>query len=173
MCENKIPKETKGQFFPDLDLTAKLLARTNEPKVGDIGQANSSKPLIEELDVDNTNPGAQAERDLAEGEQFNWEVKQDVPTNPDLTSTATDNSDVNLKPIKYGFNNQYDNIVGVSVANGNDINELADPENTPENARIIERLIKENIKFDPEMYAADYIMKVHPEQDDENKILRN
>ena len=56
MCENKIPKETKGQFFPDLDLTAKLLARTNEPKVGDIGQANSSKPLIEELDVDNTNP---------------------------------------------------------------------------------------------------------------------
>ena len=112
-------------------------------------------------------------KDLAEGEQFNWEVKQDVPTNPDLTSTATDNSDVNLKPIKYGFNNQYDNIVGVSVANGNDINELADPENTPENARIIERLIKENIKFDPEMYAADYIMKVHPEQDDENKILRN
>jgi len=168
----KIPKETKGQFFPDLDLTAKLLARTNEPKVGDIGQANSSKPLIEELDVDNTNPGAQAERDLAEREQFNWEVKQDVPTNPDLTSTATDNSDVNLKPIKYGFNNQYDNIVGVSVANGNDINELADPENTPENARIIERLIKENIKFDPEMYAADYIMKVHPEQDDENKNFK-
>ena len=109
---------------------------------------------------------------MAEGEQFNWEVKQDVPTNPDLTSTATDNSDVNLKPIKYGFNNQYDNIVGVSVANGNDINELADPENTPENARIIERLIKENIKFDPEMYAADYIMKVHPEQDDENKNFK-
>ena len=124
---------------------------------------------MKELDVDNTNPGAQAEG-IWQKVNNSIGVKQDVPTNPDLTSTATDNSDVNLKPIKYGFNNQYDNIVGVSVANGNDINELADPENTPENARIIERLIKENIKFDPEMYAADYIMKVHQNKTTKTKF---
>lgn len=173
----RIPKEIKGQFFPDLDLTAKLLARTNEPKLGDVGQQEkSTKPLIEEVG-DNTI--SQAEKDLEEGEQFNWEVEQQVPTNPstNIEKLGSDGDDitstnVNLQPIKYGFNNQYDQIVGVSIANGNDINELGNPESTPDTDRIIERLIKENIKFDPEIYAADYIMEKYPAIDDDKDFKK-
>ncbi|KAI5960500.1 hypothetical protein KGF57_001896 [Candida theae] len=160
----KIPKENKGQFFPDLDLTAKLLARTNENKVG---EQKERKPLIEEMDVNNEVSNDQAEKDLQEGEDFNWEIKQDMP--PSLEPLGTEES-LKLSAVKYGFNNQYDGIVGVSVSNGNDINGLGDPESTSENDRIIERLIKENIQFDPEIYAADYIMEKHPTPDDDKNF---
>ncbi|CCG21306.1 Shq1 protein [Candida orthopsilosis Co 90-125] len=163
----KIPKEKKGQFFPDLDLTAKLLARTNENKVDD---QKEKKPLIEELDVDNQVRNDQAEKDLQEGEDFNWEIKQEVPSNPTLEPHGNDESLKISSSVKYGFNNQYDGIIGVSVSNGNDINGLGDPEATPENDRIIERLIKENIQFDPEIYAADYMMEKHPTSDDDKNF---
>ncbi|KAI5951853.1 hypothetical protein KGF54_004928 [Candida jiufengensis] len=163
----KIPKENKGQFFPDLDLTAKLLARSNNNEVQSTEQR---KPLIEELDVNNDNIiNSQAEKDLNEGENFNWEVEQEVPKNPTLGPNIQE--DNTLTPdVKYGFNNQYDGIVGVSVSNGNDINGLGNPEQTPENDRIIERLIKENIQFDPEIYAADYIMEKYPTPDDDKNF---
>ncbi|KAG5417332.1 hypothetical protein I9W82_004965 [Candida metapsilosis] len=159
----KIPKENKGQFFPDLDLTAKLLARTNENTVE---KQKEKKPLIEEMDIKNEVSNDQAEKDLQEGEDFNWEIKQEVPSLEPLD----DNLRVNTNDNKYGFNNQYDGIVGVSVSNGNDINGLGDPEATPVNDRIIERLIKENIQFDPEIYAADYIMEKHPTPDDDKNF---
>lgn len=133
----RIPKETKGQDFPDLDLTAKLLARNNEEEV--------KKPLIQELDNNDI------EQVMQEGEDFNWEISQDNPEEKLMPST------------KYGFDNQYNDIVGVSISNGNDINELGDPENTDDNQRILERLIKENIKFDPEYYASDYLVELEDE----------
>lgn len=146
----KIPKEVKGQEFPDLDLTAKLLARANE--LGATGV--KEKPLIEEMDVDNA---VDTVKKFEEGDKFDWEISQNMPEQLIPTN-------------KYGFNNQYDGIVGVSVSNGNDINELGDPENTPESQRIMERLIKENIKFDPEYYAADFMMSKRPEEDEKDFI---
>lgn len=146
----KIPKEVKGQEFPDLDLTAKLLARTNE--LGTATSVVKDKPLIEEMDVDNA---VDTQRKFEEGDKFDWEISQNMPEQMIPTN-------------KYGFNNQYDGIVGVSMSNGNDINELGDPENTPEGQRIMERLIKENIKFDPEYYAADYMMSKTPEEDEKD-----
>ncbi|KAG7663933.1 uncharacterized protein J8A68_002560 [[Candida] subhashii] len=157
----KIPKETKGQHFPDLDLTSKLLARTNELQPPPAQQEQAPRPLIEELDVDNTQ--TQAEKDLTEGEAFNWEIKQDAVVQEEA---------ITIEGNKYGFNNQYDKIVGISVSNGNDINELGDPENTAEDDRIIERLIKENIKFDPEIYAADYIMEKYPNPNEDDKYFK-
>lgn len=147
-CVNiRIPKETFGQHFPDLDLTSKLLARKQE------NQTDVKKPLIEELDISNQvsidNSGLQEE-----AESHDWEIKQEVPENQ-------------LLGPRYGFNNAYDNIVGVSMSNGNDINELGDPEAAAPNDRVLERLIKENIKFDPEYYAADYIMEKYPSPDDD------
>lgn len=147
-CVNiRIPKETFGQHFPDLDLTSKLLARKQE------NQTEVKKPLIEELDISNQvsidSPGLQEE-----AETHDWEIKQEVPENQ-------------LFGPRYGFNNAYDNIVGVSISNGNDINELGDPEAAAPNDRVLERLIKENIKFDPEYYAADYIMEKYPSPDDD------
>ncbi|KAL6452189.1 SHQ1 Protein SHQ1 [Candida maltosa Xu316] len=99
---------------------------------------------------------------MEEGEHFDWEVKQEIPTDPSLNVDGD-----GVRPVKYGFDNQYDHIVGVSISNGNDINELGNPEQTAPTDRIIERLIKENIKFDPEIYAADYVMETHPVDDDD------
>lgn len=148
----KIPKLTHGQHFPDLDLTAKLLARKLEPEP-------ASKPLIEELDVSNTvaEPAAENSEHVAqEGAAHDWEIEQSVPEQ--------------LLGPQYGFNNAYNQIVGVSTSNGNDINELGDPESAAPNDRVLERLIKENIKFDPEYYAADYIMEKHPSPDDDKSF---
>lgn len=155
----KIPKENKGQHFPDLDLTSKLLARTNELQPPPTAQ---QRPLIEELDVENAD--TRVEKDFTEGEQFNWEIKQDA--------AIPEQETIMIEGNKYGFNKQYDTIIGVSVSNGNDINELGDPENTLDDNRIVERLIKENIKFDPEIYAADYIMEKYPNPQEDDKYFK-
>lgn len=126
----KLPKETKGQDFPDLDLAAKLLTRSDD---------KTKKPLIEELDTGVTEQGLQEAHN-----EINWEIPQQPAEKIDA--------------VAYGFNNAYSETVGISLAKGNDINELGDPENTPETDRVLERLIKENIKFDMEYYAADYVM---------------
>lgn len=146
----KLPKETKGQHFPDLDLTAKLLARKEESA----NQTPQTKPLIEELDVTNS-ISETTSNNLPNPELHDWEVKQEIAL--EVPSTT----------ITYGFNKAYNQMVGVSLSNGNDINELSNPEAAPENERILERLIKENVKFDPEYYAADYIMQKHPSPDDD------
>ncbi|EEQ37962.1 hypothetical protein CLUG_02085 [Clavispora lusitaniae ATCC 42720] len=143
----RLPKEIRGQHFPDLDLVAKLLARKDET-----GPAAAAKPLIEELDV--TNDVSDTAQVAQEAEAHDWEIEQTQAEAP-------------LAHAGYGFNNAYSQLVGVSVANGNDINELGDPESAAANDRVLERLIKENIKFDPEYYAADYIMEKHPSADDD------
>lgn len=151
----KIPKEIKGQQFPDLDMTAKLLARTNELASSQSTTTKASdKPMIEEMDVNNMS----VQDTFKEGEKFDWQIDQQVPNANEFT--PADNN--------YGFNNVYSQIIGVSISNGNDINELGDPENTPESSRIMERLIKENIKFDPEYYASDYILSLSPEDDEKD-----
>lgn len=144
----KIPKLDKGQYFPDLDLTAKLLARKQDAEP-------ASKPLIEELDVTNSVP-APTDAVAQKAEAHDWEIEQAVPQQT-------------LGP-QYGFNGAYNQIVGISTSNGNDINELGDPESAAPDDRVLERLIKENIKFDPEYYAADYIMEKHPSPDDDKSF---
>lgn len=175
-CVNiRIPKEVKGQFFPDLDLTTKLLARLNEPTAATPADSASStlanKPLIEEMDVDNTviAPSTTTQQDqLKEGEQFSWEVTQSAAETP--ADELLEGDDARLDAgveFRYGFNNTFSEIIGISMSNGNDINELGDAEHTAPNDRIMERLIKENIKFDVEYYAADYIMQKYPSPDDD------
>ncbi|CCE89057.1 Piso0_001855 [Millerozyma farinosa CBS 7064] len=154
----KIPKLNKGEWFPDLDLQAKLLARqVNNEQIREVDSvkkdepSQKSGPLIEELDVSNNIVDTQNSSDHAEeGEMFNWEVKQTVPPADQMDNPQQSSN-------MYGFNNRYKDIVGISVSNGNDINELGDPESTPPKDRVTERLIKENIKFDVEYYASDYI----------------
>lgn len=157
-CVNiRLPKESKGQHFPDLDLTAKLLARKDEPA------ANvQSKPMIEELDISRTvadpnpNPKGDSLEFMAnEGQTHEWEIHQAMEPESPIATNA------------YGFNNAYSQIIGVSLSSGNDINELSGPESSLAPDRIVERLIKENIKFDPEYYAAEYIMEKNPSEDDD------
>lgn len=151
----RVPKLNKGEFFPDLDLGAKLLARMNEPSdPKTLSDPNSSKPkgLIEELDIsENLDISGLPNRQYTQLEQeamdYDWEIPQTLPT-PMTDLKAS---------VKYGFNNQYSDYLTPSLANGNDINEISDPDHLQPDDRIMERLIKENIKFDMEYYANDYI----------------
>lgn len=132
-CINcKILKAEKGTEFQDLDLHSKLLAgKYEEPSKG---------PLIQELDIDVENIDTIRE----EGQSLDWEIKQKV---------FEEEGPVD----KYGFDRQYNGYIGVSLPNGNDINELEDPEHTGPEDRVKERIGKENLKFDPEYYAAEYM----------------
>lgn len=180
----KIPKLNKGEVFQDLELPQKLLARAGETvgeekvlgtkellsEMGVSADENlirevdadlrkeetkqedgPKRPLIEEVGGTKTD----LEKTAEEGTAFNWEINQTLET----PSTDT--------KIKYGFDNRFDSVVGVSLSNGNDINELDDPEHTSADDRIKERLLKENFKFDPEYYAADYMTSKYSEDDPE------
>lgn len=158
-CINiRLPKLNKGENFPDLDLGAKLLARLNEPSNTFNDPRIKEKPtsLIQEVDVsngiindnENAKQGSTQYSQLAqEALDYDWEIPQVMP--PPLTDLKA--------AVKYGFDNQYSEYLTPSVANGNDINELSDPDHLQPDDRIMERLIKENIKFDMEYYANDYI----------------
>ncbi len=139
----KILKAVKGTEFKDLDLPVKLLAAKNEqPKP-------TGGPLIQELDAKEETIADIRE----EGQQFDWEIKQEI-TSDDTPIT------------KYGFNNSYSGYMNVSISNGNDINELDDPEHTNAEDRVKERLKKENLKFDPEYFAAEYMTSKYGDEEE-------
>ncbi|QLQ78980.1 hypothetical protein HG537_0B03270 [Torulaspora globosa] len=155
----QLPKLREGTFFEDLDVPTKLLARR-----GDLVGAHAlskrdqglKKPLIEEIGFGNEN----LEKDdlqaiSAAGDSFNWEIEQNVKGQCD-----------GLLSMKYGFEDLYDTSVSVSVSNGNDINELDDPERTAPNDRVRERLGKEDLKFDPEYYVSEYMIKRYATAED-------
>lgn len=157
----QIPKLEKGCFFEDLDVPTKLLARQGDLLGADsIAKKPEEKkgPLIQELDGDLNDFGSKKEGidSIASlGEAFNWEIEQ----------TPMDSTNGLLK-IKYGFENLYDTIISVSLSNGNDINELDDPEHTSANDRIKERIRKENYKFDAEYYVSEYMIYKYESPED-------
>lgn len=163
-CINvKIGKLNKNEYFEDLDLPTKLLARQGDLVDSDAltehpDEKKKQKPLIQEIGADDTlNTPKEDVKTIGQmGEDFNWEIEQkmDPAINEGLLKT------------KYGFDNLYDTIISVSMSNGNDINELDDPEHTKANNRVIERLRKENLKFDPEYYVSEYMTNKYGEEED-------
>lgn len=155
----QLPKLEKGKFFEDLDVPTKLLARHGDLVGADeISQQNVDKqrPLIQEIGNEQDNSKKKdLEKISAAGEAFNWEIEQ-------ISEEASDG----LLSIKYGFEDSYDSVIGVSVSNGNDINEVDDPEHTSPNDRVKERLRKEDLKFDPEYYVSEYMIRRYAEPDD-------
>ncbi|KAL6948723.1 hypothetical protein ACO0QE_001196 [Hanseniaspora vineae] len=152
----KIPKLNKGQVFDDLDNPLKLLARQGDIlNIDNAAQQEKAAkgPLIQDiseptLDAKNAN----LENIAKEGDSFDWEIKQEIQANT--------GSDL-FKP-KLGFNDQYTgDLVTMSVTNGNDINEVDLPDNTNALDRCKERKRKENLKFDAEYYAGEYILSLH------------
>ncbi|CEP61333.1 Hsp90 cochaperone SHQ1 LALA0_S03e00518g [Lachancea lanzarotensis] len=164
----QVPKENRGEFFEDLDLQTKLLARHGD-LVGADNLENASEtprkgPLIQEVSSsqdETTDLAAQAastkHSHAVEGDEFNWEIEQ--------TSAPVFDAANLLKP-KYGFDNKYDTAIGVSVANGNDINELDEPDKCKSEDRTQERLRKENLKFDPEYYVSEYMTAKYGDKED-------
>lgn len=134
----RVPKETPGEEFKDLDMITKLLARKDEPTKENTG----AKPLIQEIGGTSDNTGDIA----AQGEEFDWEIEQKVESNVSSNLGS-----------KYGFDDQYSGEIGVSVMNGNSINELLDPENSTVESRSTDRVSLEDEKFDPDHYLADFM----------------
>ncbi|KAL3230702.1 Protein SHQ1 [Nakaseomyces bracarensis] len=159
----KIPKANKGQFFEDLDLPTKLLARQGDILGADMLEKTpeiKKGPLIQEVGSSTTEKEPEQtnlEQIGAMGEQFDWEIKQEIN---DSENNPLDAS------FKYGFDNQYNGIIVVSLSNGNDINELNDPENTNEDDRITERLNKEKLKFDPDYYVSEYMISKYGDEEE-------
>lgn len=153
----KVPKLNKGEHFEDLDLSARLLARLNEPSTTTRG------PLIEEVDTQEPNIDNRVQTMETEGLEYDWEVPQVVPS----IETTLKNT------VHYGFNNQYSDQMTPSLSSGNDINELTDPDHLQPDDRVMERIIKENIKFDMEYYANDYITFKYLKDDADSSGLTN
>lgn len=165
MIRVRMPKLNKGEDFPDLDLPKKLLARSGEASSvlnivgGDAAEGpQEKKVLIEEIGGrDEQGKQDELKKIELEGGEFNWEINQEEP------------AEASIK-VHYGFNNSYDSVIGVSLSNGNDINELDEPERTQPDDRIRQRLLKENYKFDPEYYAAEYMTFKYGEAEDNGYI---
>ncbi|ANB14568.1 Shq1p [Sugiyamaella lignohabitans] len=167
MVSVKLPKEVKGEHFEDLDMITKLLARKNEETT------RAAKPTIEEIDTeggksgngdlsvgDSSNEIASATQELDEknantklsslGEEFDWEIEQTIP------APLTDSEDQKaVMANKYGFDNGYSGLMSMSVMNGNDINDLSDPDKLSPSERAKERTELEIEKFDPDYYLSD------------------
>lgn len=163
-CINvKVAKLNKNEYFEDLDLPTKLLARQGDLAGADALTENTDakktqKPLIQEVETDGVSNNIKDDvKTIGQmGEGFNWEIEQkmDSSTNNGILKT------------KYGFDNLYDTVISVSTSNGNDINELDEPEHTDANDRVIERLRKENLKFDPEYYVSEYMTHKYGNEED-------
>ena len=161
----KVPKLNKGQFFDDLDFPTKLLARQGDLVAADEISTKTVKkgPLIQEIGGTSTSTGLKdsIEEIRAAGKEFNWEIEQNV----------VNNDNAGLLGNKYGFNNGYDSIIGVSLSNGNDINELDNPESTTAEDRVLERLKKEDLQFDEGYYLHEY-MVLRTNDEEELEISR-
>ncbi|CAI2037182.1 hypothetical protein SEUBUCD646_0I00750 [Saccharomyces eubayanus] len=163
-CINvKIGKLNKDEYFEDLDLPTKLLARQGDLVGADAlaeapDENKNHKPLIQEIGGDDTNikPTEDVKTIGQMGEGFNWEIEQKID------STLDDG----LLKTKYGFDNLYDTVISISISNGNDINELDDPEHAKANDRVIERLRKESLKFDPEYYVSEHMTNKYGNEED-------
>ena len=149
-----VPKLNKGEVFQDLDLPTKLLARFTDNATGSM-TAESKGPMIQE--VGNTSVKESVESIGRLGEAFNWEIEQSLNTIADNSGNGNVSGNSALLGYSYGFNNSYSSVIGVSLSNGNDINDLDEPERTSPDERVQERIRKENWKFDPEYYVSEYM----------------
>ncbi|KAL1915970.1 uncharacterized protein VTP21DRAFT_6358 [Calcarisporiella thermophila] len=141
----KLPKETPGEEFKDMDMITKLLARKGESPSG-------GKPLIEVVGEDKVEGEALLDEDkekakdleVEEGIEFDWQLPQEIPQ-PLLTST------------QYGFNNQYHGYFTHVQETLNEINEILEPETSSPDSRRADRLAAEDAKFDEEYYMSDFV----------------
>ncbi|KAI8979860.1 SHQ1 protein-domain-containing protein [Mycotypha africana] len=145
----RVSKETKGEFFPDLDLLTKLLARTGESSKEKNGTADQKekKPLIEVVgSSENSNTEQQlGDEEIQDAIEFNWELPQELPSSSELYITS-----------HYGFNDQYNGYFTHVHETMNEINEITDVEKSTTESRRQERLQKENSYFDEDHYCMDF-----------------
>ncbi|RUS24233.1 SHQ1 protein-domain-containing protein [Jimgerdemannia flammicorona] len=144
----RLPKETPGEHFPDLDLLTKLLARKGETLVGEskMEASKARKPLIEVIGGESIEmESGETEMDVEEGIEFDWEIPQELPRQDIITNTY------------YGFNSQYNGFFTHVQETMNEVNDVEDPERSTPESRRRNRIEKEDRKFDDEYYLGDFI----------------
>ncbi|KAL0087803.1 SHQ1 protein-domain-containing protein [Phycomyces blakesleeanus] len=148
----KVSKENKGEHFPDLDLLTKLLARRGEAADVSVDQAQPKKPLIEVIgsqdnkeDVSMEESTDQIENEFQKAADFNWELPQELPADDLMIHSV------------YGFNNQYSGYFTHVQETMNEIIDIREPEKSTIESRRQDRLEQEELKFDEDYYAMDFV----------------
>ncbi|KAI9208549.1 SHQ1 protein-domain-containing protein [Polychytrium aggregatum] len=165
-----LPKVTKGQHFPDLDLLTKLLAPKNPapeafnlvsntmdtaglPSVSLLG--DRQRPLIEVISdpatQPNHKPDSMEEDEAGEDapdapEDFDWDLPQTVQEEAELMTEA-----------RYGFNNSHSENAAQLMELCHEVLDLADINTSTPASRRSERLMREELKFDDEYYMGDFL----------------
>ncbi|KAH9977112.1 hypothetical protein BGW80DRAFT_1435864 [Lactifluus volemus] len=135
-----LTKLNPGENFPDLDLLGKLLA----PPAAH--QSTPHRPTIEVL----ASQEANTERsEILQAAANDWSVPQTIPDTLPVLETSL------YKP--YGFLNAYTGYFIHVATTENEVNELgADAETLTPSERRVRRLKREDEKWDPEYYMADF-----------------
>jgi protein SHQ1 len=128
-----LPKLEHGQFFPDLDLTTKLLqVQSQQPKTD--GTAPSIEVISSEDLIDCTIGDDDDEEDT-------------VSELPGVFRSVGD--------VTYGFNNQYSKVFTNLREELLDMTEIKHPDSILGQYRSVLRIAAENQQFDPERYLGD------------------
>jgi protein SHQ1 len=133
----KIPKETPGEHFKDIDLLTTLLAKSDTKSVS----PTSGFGIVEV--TSSHSPDGNIEQ-LEDEEEFNWEVDQQCPDDKEEQKELTGT--------KYGFNSQYQGYFTHVQGTENEVLELANVESTTLQERRETRMYLEDSKFDEDHY---------------------
>lgn len=134
----KLPKETPGEHFADLEMLTKLLTRKHP-----IVDTKAKKPLIEVIGSDSSSAPT-----MDATEAFNWHLDEILQEPETLQTTESS---------YYGFNNQYTGYFKNVSETGNEANSHLDPEKSTRQSRRTDRIHAEDQKFDPNYYMSDFI----------------
>lgn len=142
MLSIALSKVNKGEHFPDLDLTNRLLARTGEVVDPTSPSAPKGPPRIQVMDSSDPHN----DEDLDEALKYDFEVPQSLPHDEPM-----------LQGGMYGFNNQYSghfrhlqNLDLVTLS-------PEDIEGLTPTARWVANRKMEDEKFDRDWYLADLL----------------
>ncbi|CAH1783363.1 unnamed protein product [Owenia fusiformis] len=130
-----VPKETPGEYFPDLDMLTKLLAPSSSQPTA------STQPMIEVLASDSVDDVTECQD---EEEEIDWQLPQ-TPYQPKLTTEGP----------QYGFANQKSGVFKRLESEFLEILDIKNPETLTPHERRQQRIENENSHFDEEYYLAD------------------
>lgn len=159
-----LTKEVKGQYFPDLDLLAKLLApRPSQPPRGPSIQVLAPQSALEDdiADISSRAETLSLEDEFVQGKPYgrspslyvtfvsaakdDWQLPQTIPSTEFEFHTTTKRY--------YGFLDMYTGYFAHVAHTENEINELGDDvETCPVRERRTRRLAHEDAKWDEEHY---------------------
>ncbi|XP_070707827.1 protein SHQ1 homolog isoform X2 [Pempheris klunzingeri] len=133
----RVPKETAGEHFEDLNMLTRLLA----PK-----GSRSAKPLVEDVTSGCSDCAGEAE-DEDDEEEFDWQVEQEV---------YKESCEEELRgQQKYGFGNQRSGVFARLQEELCDVTDVKNPDGTTAAERRQARLQAEDADFSADHYLAD------------------